>query len=67
MDRAVDSAKFFTAELIQQRSELKNKIEPDSYTSLTSTISPTIEEGGVDRFKLYFHRLNAEEDLIRST
>ncbi len=66
VDRAVDSAKFFTAELIQQRSELKNKIEPDSYTSLTSTISPTIEEGGVDRFKLYFHRLNAEEDLIKA-
>ncbi len=64
VDRAVDSAKFFTAELIKQPL-LKDKIVPTSYTSLSSTSVPSILDGGVDRFKLYFHSLNAAEDLTQ--
>ncbi|ENX41311.1 histidine-type phosphatase [Acinetobacter sp. NIPH 2100] len=63
VDRAVDSAKFFTAELIQQHPQLKANITPMSYTSLASSSVPTVEDGGVDRFKLYFHSLNKEQDL----
>ncbi|MCH7313179.1 histidine-type phosphatase [Acinetobacter sp. ANC 3882] len=63
VDRAVDSAKFFTAELIQQQPQLKANITPMSYTSLASSSVPTVEDGGVDRFKLYFHSLNKEQDL----
>lgn len=65
VDRAIDSAKFFTNELIQQQPELKNQITPFSYTSLASSSVPTIEDGGVDRFKLYFHSLNQEQDLTQ--
>lgn len=65
VDRAVDSAKFFTAELIQQQPQLKNQVTPVSYTSLTSTSIPSIEDGGVDRFKLYFHSLNKDQDLAK--
>lgn len=65
VDRAVDSAKFFTAELIQQQPQLKNQITPTSYTSLVSTSIPSIEDGGVDRFKLYFHSLNKDQDLLK--
>lgn len=63
VDRAVDSAKFFTAELIQQQPQLKTHITPISYTSLASSNVPSIEDGGVDRFKLYFHSLNKDQDL----
>jgi len=65
VDRAVDSAKFFTAELIKQRPPLKDKIVPLSYTNLSSESVPSVEDGGVDRFKLYFHSLNADEDLAQ--
>lgn len=65
MDRAVDSAKFFTAELIKQQPQLKDKIVPLSYTNLSSESVPSVEDGGVDRFKLYFHSLNADEDLAQ--
>ncbi|MHA3982153.1 histidine-type phosphatase [Acinetobacter venetianus] len=65
VDRAIDSAKFFTNELIQQQPELKNQITPLSYTSLASSSVPTIEDSGVDRFKLYFHSLNQEQDLTQ--
>ncbi|WP_032863885.1 histidine-type phosphatase [Acinetobacter vivianii] len=63
VDRAVDSAKFFTAELIQQQPQLKNQITPMTYTSLDSSSVPSVEDGGVDRFKLYFHSLNKDSDL----
>lgn len=66
VDRAVDSAKFFTDELIQQNHKLKDKIIPISYTSLASESVPTVEDGGVDRFKLYFHKLTADQDLTQS-
>ncbi|UUM26518.1 histidine-type phosphatase [Acinetobacter colistiniresistens] len=65
VDRAVDSAKFFTAELLQQQPQLKTHIIPVSYTSLASSSVPSIEDGGVDRFKLYFHSLNKEQDLVQ--
>lgn len=65
VDRAVDSAKFFTAELIQQQPQLKAHITPMSYTSLASSSVPSIQDGGVDRFKLYFHSLNKEQDLVQ--
>jgi hypothetical protein len=65
VDRAVDSAKFFTAELIKQQSQLKDKIVPVSYTNLSSASIPSVIDGGVDRFKLYFHSLNADEDLTQ--
>ncbi len=65
VDRAVDSAKFFTAELIKQQPQLKDKIVPVSYTNLSSASVPSVEDGGVDRFKLYFHSLNADEDLTQ--
>ncbi|MBJ8417312.1 histidine-type phosphatase [Acinetobacter courvalinii] len=65
VDRAVDSAKFFTAELIQQQPQLKTHITPISYTSLASSSVPSIEDGGVDRFKLYFHSLNKDQDLAQ--
>lgn len=65
VDRAVDSAKFFTAELIQQQPQLKTYITPVSYTSLASSSVPSIEDGGVDRFKLYFHSLNKDQDLTQ--
>lgn len=66
VDRAVDSAKFFTDELIQQQPQLKDQITPISYTSLTSESGPTVEDNGVDRFKLYFHKLTADQDLTQS-
>lgn len=65
VDRAVDSAKFFTAELIKQQPQLKDKIVPVSYTNLSSSSVPSLVDGGVDRFKLYFHSLNATEDLTQ--
>ncbi|EXB27974.1 histidine phosphatase super family protein [Acinetobacter baumannii 1437282] len=65
VDRAVDSAKFFTAELIQQQPQLKTHITPISYTNLASSNVLSIEDGGVDRFKLYFHSLNKEQDLAQ--
>lgn len=65
VDRAVDSAKFFTAELIQQQPQLKSQITPTSYTSLVSTSIPSSEDVGVDRFKLYFHSLNQTQDLTQ--
>lgn len=65
VDRAVDSAKFFTTELIKQQPQLKDKIVPLSYTNLSSESVPSVEDGGVDRFKLYFHSLNADEDLAQ--
>lgn len=67
VDRAVDSAKFFTDELIRQQPLLKNKIIPSSYTSLSSESVPSIEDGGVDRFKLYFHKLTADQDMTQSS
>jgi len=60
VDRAVDSAKFFTAELIKQQPQLKDKIVPVSYTNLTSSSVPSLVDGGVDRFKLYFEANNKD-------
>lgn len=65
VDRAVDSAKFFTAELIRQHPALKAQITPASYTSLASSSVPSVEDGSVDRFKLYFHSLNPDNDLAQ--
>ncbi|ENU59619.1 hypothetical protein L291_2963 [Acinetobacter guillouiae MSP4-18] len=63
VDRAVDSAKFFTNELLKQQPSLKTAITPASYQSLNSTSIPSIVDGGVNRFHLYFHSLNAQDDL----
>ena len=63
VDRAVDSAKFFTNELITKRPDLKEKIHPISYTSLDSNSNPSIDDQGVDRFLLYFHSLDKATDL----
>lgn len=69
VDRAVDSAKFFTNELIVKRPDLQEKIRPVSYASLSSDTYPSIDDQGVDRFLLYFHSLNKTTDLsqINST
>lgn len=67
VDRAVDSAKFFTNELIQKQPNLIAQITPASYTNLKSTISPSLADGGVNRFLLYFHSLNAQDDLAAIT
>ena len=63
VDRAVDSAKFFTHALLQQQPALTPHILPSSYTRLDGTLTPSITDGGVNRFLLYFHSLNAESDL----
>jgi len=65
VDRAVDSAKFFTDELLKQQPSLKNAITPVSYQGLNNPVAPSINDGGVSRFNLYFHRLNATDDLNR--
>lgn len=52
VDRAVDSAKFFTNELITKRPDLKEKIRPVSYTSLDSNSNPSIDDQGVDRLEV---------------
>ena len=62
VDRAVDSAKFFTNELLKQQVDLKNIITPMTYQSLSSTSTPSIADGGVNRFQLYFHSLTAADD-----
>jgi hypothetical protein len=62
VDRAVDSAKFFTNELLKQQPDLKSSITPASYQSLKSNAIPNIADGGVNRFNLYFHSLNAQDD-----
>lgn len=67
VDRAVDSAKFFTNELIQKQPNLTAQITPASYTHLKSTVSPSLADGGVNRFLLYFHSLNAQDDLASIT
>ena len=63
VDRAVDSAKFFTNELLKQQPSLKTAITPASYQSLNSNAVPSIVDGGVNRFHLYFHSLNVQDDL----
>ena len=63
VDRAVDSAKFFTNELLKQQPNLKSSITPASYQSLNRGSVPSIADGGVNRFNLYFHSLNAQDDL----
>ncbi|WP_336932957.1 histidine-type phosphatase [Acinetobacter bereziniae] len=63
VDRAVDSAKFFSNELLKQQPNLKSSITPASYQSLNSGSVPSIADGGVSRFNLYFHSLNAQDDL----
>lgn len=69
VDRAVDSAKFFTNEIVTERPDLKEKIIPISYTNLSSNNSPSIADQSVDRFLLYFHSLNEQTDAsqINST
>jgi len=62
VDRAVDSAKFFTNELLKQQPSLASIISPSSYQSLSSTSVPTIADGGVNRFNLYFHSLTVADD-----
>ncbi|MCF3128718.1 histidine-type phosphatase [Acinetobacter soli] len=62
VDRAVDSAKFFSNELIRQNAALSGKIRPASYTILNTSLSPTVQDQGVDRFLLYFHSLNKDTD-----
>ncbi len=64
VDRAVDSAKFFSNELIKQQPGLKAIITPQSYTSLAKDSTPSIADDGVNRFLLYFHSLNADEDTV---
>ena len=44
VDRAVDSAKFFTNELLKQQPNLKNIITPNSYQSLNSSSIPSVVE-----------------------
>lgn len=63
VDRAVDSAKFFTHALIQQQPTLSPYITPMSYSSLNSSSTPSIADGGVNRFLLYFHSLTSQDDL----
>nr|WP_174505981.1 histidine-type phosphatase [Acinetobacter sp. Marseille-Q1620] len=63
VDRAVDSAKFFSNELIKQQPALKKSIMPASYTSLSADSNPNVADGGVNRFLLYFHSLTADDDL----
>ncbi|MEN8281615.1 histidine-type phosphatase [Acinetobacter gerneri] len=63
VDRAVDSAKFFTDELLKQQPNLKNAVLPVSYQSLSSSSVPSIADGGVNRFLLYFHSLTSADDL----
>ena len=46
VDRAVDSAKFFTNELLKQQPNLKNIITPNSYQSLNSSSIPSVVDGG---------------------
>ncbi|WP_445117071.1 histidine-type phosphatase [Acinetobacter sp. WZC-1] len=62
VDRAVDSARFFSNELLTQRPDLKTMISPASYQQLDASSVPTIADGGVNRFNLYFHSLNQAED-----
>jgi len=65
VDRAVDSAKFFSHELLTKQPNLKKLMTPTSYTSLNSNSVPSIADGGVNRFTLYFHRLNNKDDLTQ--
>lgn len=67
VDRAVDSAKFFTNELITKQPTLKSLVTPQSYTSFNKDSLPTTKDGGVNRFLLYFHSLNATDDLVTMT
>ena len=64
VDRAVDSAKFFTNELITKQPSLKSIVTPQSYTQLSKNSLPSITDDGVNRFLLYFHSLNATDDLV---
>lgn len=63
VDRAVDSAKFFTHELTVKQPNLTSQIIPAPYSDLKTTWAPSIADQGMDRFLLYFHSLNAEQDL----
>lgn len=64
VDRAVDSAKFFSHEILTKQPNLQHLITPTSYANLNSNSVPSIKDGGVNRFTLYFHQLNAEDDVI---
>ena len=53
---------IFSNELIRQNAALSGKIRPASYTILNTSLSPTVQDQGVDRFLLYFHSLNKDTD-----
>lgn len=65
VDRARDSAYFFKQSLIAQRPKLAERIEEPVLTGYPHG-SPIAQSPGINRFLLYFHKLNAKTDWVAS-
>lgn len=63
VDRAADSADAFVRSLLQARPALAPLVERPVLQGYPAD-APRAQAPGVDRFRLYFHRLNARSDLV---
>ena len=63
VDRAADSAEAFMRSLLQARPALAPLVERPVLQGYPAD-APRAQAPGVDRFRLYFHRLNARNDLV---
>ena len=62
-NRAVDSKEFFSQSLAQQNPALKSHIVKSDAVKISS--NPSFKgQDGVDRFTLYFHKLNEKDDNV---
>lgn len=67
VNRAVDSAYFFTTSLGQQVPGVAAAIVNSAALTAYPVNKPATQAAGVDRFTLYFHKLSAKVDLPATT
>jgi hypothetical protein len=64
VNRAVDSAGFFTKALMANYSSLNPLVTPTAPLTAYPVSKPVAQAAGINRFLLYFHKLAAKTDLV---
>jgi hypothetical protein len=64
VNRAADSAGFFTQALMQNYSSLRPLVTKTAGLTAYPANKPLAQADGIDRFLLYFHKLAAKTDLV---
>jgi hypothetical protein len=67
VNRAVDSAGFFTQSLITNNPSLGPLVTKTAALTAYPSNKPVAQAAGVNRFLLYFHKLAAKTDLVSNT